>query len=241
MFDWVKKLLGSNSGYSSLPVRTVRDFCETAYAHGFVRGFEAGFGEATGGKHPSDTDARAAIFESKRGAARAVTGIRGGGLLSLPRARELYEETLVRGYTDGFLAGWSRPRIGIVGEAEARIVRRRVAKEASRIVSVEADRVFKQVEEEVRRTSGGGARSAPAMAKVGREAYVAYPDSVERVRIVEIGTGDRNLKRTPKNPVVVRVVGGGDADEFCMSANDLFDSALAASARSAELAAEIDD
>ena len=67
--------------------------------------------------------------------------------------------------------------------------------------------------------------------------YIAYPDEVVRVEIVERGTGGRVFKagRKPKDAYVVS---DGD-DEYAISAEHLFDDPLAAAIRSAELAKEL--
>jgi len=75
------------------------------------------------------------------------------------------------------------------------------------------------------------------MVKIGADYYLPYPEKVARVRVAELGTGGRNLKRVPANPVVVSEDGG----EHVVSADNLYESELAACIASAELAREIEE
>lgn len=64
--------------------------------------------------------------------------------------------------------------------------------------------------------------------------WIAYADGIERVEIVEKGTGGRRYRdksKKPKDPYVVE----NDDDVFVVGADDLFDSPIAASCRRAEL------
>lgn len=64
--------------------------------------------------------------------------------------------------------------------------------------------------------------------------WIAYADGIERVEIVEKGTGGRRYRdkaNKPLNPYVVE----NDEESFVVSSDDLFDSPIAASCRRAEL------
>lgn len=73
--------------------------------------------------------------------------------------------------------------------------------------------------------------------KPGDTMWIAYPESVSRVTVVELGTGCHNVRPGHfTDPVVVQEDGG----EFVTSKRELFGDPLAAAIRSAELAAELD-
>jgi hypothetical protein len=64
--------------------------------------------------------------------------------------------------------------------------------------------------------------------------WIAYPDGIERVEVVEKGTGGRRYRdkaNKPKDPYVVE----NDDETFVVCSDDLFDSPVAASCRRAEL------
>ena len=62
--------------------------------------------------------------------------------------------------------------------------------------------------------------------------YFAYPDEIARVRIVEEGTSDFNLRHVPRKPVVIRFLTGVNQGlEDVVSKKDLFESMIAAVVR----------
>lgn len=66
--------------------------------------------------------------------------------------------------------------------------------------------------------------------------WIAYPDEIEEVTIVEKGTGDRVLKNKLSNPYVIETNSG---DRFVMSLNDLYDNPRDAAIEAAKLQAAI--
>jgi hypothetical protein len=70
--------------------------------------------------------------------------------------------------------------------------------------------------------------------KPGDIAYHAFPDSVEKVKIVSVGTGEYNLKRTPHDPYIVRTKQG----QWPTSGDLLFRDPMAAAIKSQALARE---
>ena len=70
---------------------------------------------------------------------------------------------------------------------------------------------------------------------VGETAFVAFPDEIMRVRVVEHGDGGRHFKLgyRPADPIVVLSIASGE--DFVVGARELYSTALAASIRSAEL------
>lgn len=72
----------------------------------------------------------------------------------------------------------------------------------------------------------------------GQTVYAAHPDEVEKLVVVERGSGDFNLKRRVADPYVLR---WEDGSEFVYPASMLFADPLAAAIRSAELTAALDE